>query len=321
MEPIIRCFNITKQFKTILALDEVTVDFPKGVIGLVGPNGAGKTTLLKILLGLILPTDGSATVLGYDIRKEIENVRQYCGYMSERDTFIYDVTAKKLVTHFCQLSGLSRTDSLQRAHDILSFAGLGEERHRKVGTYSKGMKQKLKLALSIVHSPRLVFLDEPTDGMDPEGRERMLAIIKNLSKESDINIILSTHILPDIERIGDHLIVLDRGHIKASSPLEELLKKFKNTIRVQVIGDPGLLIADLRKNSFFNVYQGRETGELVLEALFDRNDPLDQKKTVKLLLEMIKKNNLGLASLRPHSLKLEDVFMDILEGEIHINDF
>ncbi|MHA2296344.1 MAG: ABC transporter ATP-binding protein [Candidatus Hodarchaeales archaeon] len=319
MEPVIECVNITKRFKTTLALDDVSVNFPKGIVGLVGPNGAGKTTLLKILLGLIWPTNGDAKVLGNDIRsaKEREKIRQNCGYMSERDTFINDVSAKKLVTHFCQLSGLSRTDSLQRAHDVLSFSGIGEERYRKVGTYSKGMKQKLKLAIAIVHSPKLLFLDEPTDGMDPEGRERMLAIIKNLSQESGKNIVLSTHILPDIERIGDHLVVLDRGRIKASKPLKDLLRKYKNTIRVQVTGDPGLMIAEMNKKGY-HAYPGSDYNEIEIELLYDRSntDFYDQEKTVKDLLVLLKKHDLGLASLKPHSLKLEEVFMDILEGEM-----
>ncbi|MHA1448123.1 MAG: ABC transporter ATP-binding protein [Candidatus Hodarchaeales archaeon] len=310
MEPVVECNNITKKFATTLALDNVTLDFPGGVVGLVGPNGAGKTTLLKILLGLMWPTSGEGKVLGYDIRerKGREKIRQHCGYMAERDTFIYDVSAKKLVIHFCQLSGISRTDSMQRAHDVLSFCGIGEERHRLIGSFSKGMKQKLKLALAIVHSPSLIFLDEPTDGMDPEGRERMLMIIKNLANNSGKKIILSTHILPDIERIGDHLIVLDRGKVKASSPLKKLLRKFQNSIHLQVRGDPGFLLADLIKEGYAAKLV-HESGEIELES------KVNQKETLRDVMDLVRKNNLGLISLKPHSLKLEEVFMDILEEE------
>ena len=197
----------------VTALDGLTVSVAPGVTGLVGANGAGKSTLIKILLGLIPPSQGQASVLGHDCTKDAETIRILLGYMPEHDCLPPDLTATELVTHLGRMSGLPPTVAKERAAESLRHVGLHEERYRLIGTYSTGMKQRVKLAQALVGDPRLLLLDEPTNGLDPAGRNAMLELIARIGAEFGISIVVASHLLGEIERICDHLVAIDAGRL------------------------------------------------------------------------------------------------------------
>ncbi|MCI0336040.1 MAG: ABC transporter ATP-binding protein [Acidobacteria bacterium] len=190
-------------------------------IGLLGPNGAGKTTLIHTLLGFHKPASGTARIFGCDIRNESKRVRTVIGYMPERDSFIAHITCVHFVRLMAELSGLPSDAALERAHEALFYVGLGEARYRKLGTYSLGMKQLAKLAQAIVHGPRLIFLDEPTNGLDPPARKRMLELIREIRDSGRTHIVFSSHLLRDVEECCDEVLILKDGHIAANCNLEE----------------------------------------------------------------------------------------------------
>ncbi|HTX29158.1 MAG TPA: ABC transporter ATP-binding protein [Streptosporangiaceae bacterium] len=212
--PVIETRALTKVYPgNVTALDGLTVSVAPGVTGLVGANGAGKSTLIKILLGLIPPSQGQATVLGHDTRDSGETIRALLGYMPEHDCLPPDVTATEFVTHLGRMSGLPPTVAKERAAESLRHVGLHEERYRLIGTYSTGMKQRVKLAQALVGDPRLLLLDEPTNGLDPAGRTAMLELIGRIGAEFGISIVVASHLLGEIERICDHLVAIDAGRL------------------------------------------------------------------------------------------------------------
>jgi ABC-2 type transport system ATP-binding protein len=206
--------NLTKRYpNNVVALSDLTVDVAPGIIGLVGANGAGKSTLIKILLGLLPPTSGRAQVLGLDPSRDAEQVRARVGYMPEHDCLPPDLAAAEFVTHMARMSGLPRTAARERASEALRHVGLYEERYRQIGGYSTGMKQRVKLAQSLVHDPDLLLLDEPTNGLDPAGRDAMLALIQRIGTEFGISVVVCSHLLGEVERICDSLIAIDGGRL------------------------------------------------------------------------------------------------------------
>ncbi|MEV0581596.1 ABC transporter ATP-binding protein [Nonomuraea sp. NPDC050310] len=213
--------GLTKSFPGVTALDRLTVSAGPGVTGLVGANGAGKSTLIKMLLGLLPPTAGTAQVLDLDVATRGADIRRLVGYMPEHDCLPPDVSATELVIHFAQMSGLPRAAARERAADTLRHVGLYEERYRPIGGYSTGMKQRVKLAQALVQDPRLVFLDEPTNGLDPQGRDDMLALIRRIGTEFGISVVVTSHLLGELERICDHVIVIDAGRLLRSSAITD----------------------------------------------------------------------------------------------------
>jgi ABC-2 type transport system ATP-binding protein len=212
---IIATRGLGKQFPGVLALDELTVDIEPGVVGLVGSNGAGKSTLIKILLGLLEPSRGQASVLGLDIR-ESTKIRELVGYMPEHDCLPPDISATEFIVHMARASGLPATAARERAADTLRHVGLYEERYRPIGGYSTGMRQRVKLAQALAHDPKLVFLDEPTNGLDPAGRDEMLALIKRIGGQFGISVLVTSHLLGELERVADHLVIIDGGRLLRS---------------------------------------------------------------------------------------------------------
>jgi ABC-2 type transport system ATP-binding protein len=211
---VIETSALTKRYPgAVTALDQLSVRVNQGISGLVGANGAGKSTLIKILLGLITPTSGQATVLGLDCGRDAERIRAWCGYMPEHDCLPPDVTATEFVTHLGRMSGLPPTAAKERAAESLRHVGLYEERYRQIGTYSTGMKQRVKLAQALVGDPQLLLLDEPTIGLDPAGRASMLDLVSRIGTEFGISIVVSSHLLGEIEQICDHLVVIDGGRL------------------------------------------------------------------------------------------------------------
>lgn len=208
-----------------VALKDLSLRLEDGVIGLLGPNGSGKSTLLKTLLGLLSPFAGSGEVLGVPLGSpESAKLRSRIGYMPEYDALIEDASAYEQVAFWGELSGLGAEQSRDRAHEVLHFAGLDEARYRPVSGYSTGMRQRVKLCQALVHAPELVFLDEPTNGLDPEGRRRMLDLVRRVRVELGAQVILASHLLEDVERCADHLVILDKGRLKAAGEMSALRK-------------------------------------------------------------------------------------------------
>jgi ABC-2 type transport system ATP-binding protein len=220
--PMVTLESVTVSYGRNPALCEVSASFPSGAVGLLGPNGAGKSTMIKALLGFLVPDRGRLRVLGLDVAEVPLEIRARVGYMPETDGHIPGMNAVSFVAYCGELAGLPRVDAMQRAHEVLFYVGLGEARYRNLETYSAGMKQRIKLAQALVHDPDLLFLDEPTNGMDPKGRDEMLELVRDLAHNKDVNLILSSHLLPDVEYTCDHVVVMDKGRVAAAGPIAAL---------------------------------------------------------------------------------------------------
>ena len=219
MTAVVQLERVSVKYGRQAALRDVDASFPPGAVGLLGPNGAGKSTMLKALLGFVPPDSGQMQVLGLDVRKSPLEIRARLGYMPETDAHIPGMNAVSFVAYCGELAGLPQTDAMQRAHEVLYYVGLGEARYRNLETYSTGMKQRIKLAQALVHDPDLLFLDEPTNGMDPKGRDEMLELIRDIALNKGINLILSSHLLPDVESTCDYVVVLDKGAVATAGRL------------------------------------------------------------------------------------------------------
>jgi ABC-2 type transport system ATP-binding protein len=210
---VIATEGLTKRYPRVTALDRLTVDVKPGVTGLVGANGAGKSTLIKLLLGLSSATEGGARVLGLDVATDGAQIRARVGYMPEHDCLPPDVSATEFVVHMARMSGMPATAARERTADTLRHVGLYEERYRPIGGYSTGMKQRVKLAQALVHDPQLVLLDEPTNGLDPVGRDEMLGLIRRVHTDFGISVLVTSHLLGELERTSDHIVVIDGGRL------------------------------------------------------------------------------------------------------------
>ena len=234
---IIEAEHLCKTYGSQRALSDVTLKVPTGTIGLLGPNGAGKSTFIKCLLNLETPTSGSAKVLGCDIRAHHRASREKVGYSPEQDCHIPGMAGCEYVTYCGQLSGMSFRKARQRAHEILDLVGMGQERYRLVDTYSTGMKQRAKLAQALVHDPDVIFLDEPTNGLDPSGREHILRLIGSLWRDFGTSVVISSHILPDIERICDRVIIIAGGRLLEHDSIEALKNRHRQIVEIAPAAD------------------------------------------------------------------------------------
>lgn len=238
MKKIIELKNITFSYGNLKAVDDVTLEVGKGIYGLLGPNGAGKTTLMKLILGFLIPSSGTGTVLGHDIAHSHLEVKKKIGYMPETDCLIPGMDAVTLTAYLGELSGMPRQEAIKRAHEVLYYVGLEESRYRKVDTYSSGMKQRMKLAAALVHDPELLFLDEPTSGMDPQARKEMLELINDISAKGTMNIIISSHILADVESTCGHVLIMNKGKIVSQQEMASALHgETVNIIELKLKGD------------------------------------------------------------------------------------
>jgi ABC-2 type transport system ATP-binding protein len=221
----------------VKALDGISLSLGEGAVGLLGPNGAGKSTLLRILLGFLAPQRGQGRVLGYDIRLEQDSIRRHVGYMPEDDCLIPGMDAVAFTAHFGELSGMPRQEAMKRAHDVLYYVGLGESRYRALEEYSAGMKQRLKLAQAIVHDPSLLFLDEPTSNLDPQGRREVLGLIQEISSRKEIQVLICSHILTDIESVCSEVVILNEGRLAAQGRLSELRELRYRVYEIRLKGE------------------------------------------------------------------------------------
>jgi ABC-2 type transport system ATP-binding protein len=293
--------GLTKTFPQVTALDALTIDVDPGVTGLVGANGAGKSTLIKILLGLLPSTSGSASVLGLDVHRQGTQIRAKVGYMPEHDCLPPDVSATELIVHLARISGLPPDAARERSADVLRHVGLAEERYRPIGGYSTGMRQRVKLAQSLVHDPELVFLDEPTNGLDPLGRDEMLTLIRRIGTEFGIAVLVTSHLLGELERTSDSIIVIDAGRLlRASSTAEFTQTTGLLTIEVQDLesGNPrdrlGRALAE--KGLRVTPSGGLLQVEIVDESTYD------------VVRDLIADLGLGLVRLHQARHRIEDIF-------------
>jgi ABC-2 type transport system ATP-binding protein len=301
--PLISIRGLTKRYgTTVTALDGLTVDIEPGIVGLVGSNGAGKTTLLKILLGLIQPTSGAATLFDMDVRTRGTDIRQLVGYMPEHDCLPPDTTATDWVSHLALISGLPRTAARERTAEVLRHVGLYEERYRAIGGYSTGMKQRVKLAQALVHDPRLLLLDEPTNGLDPTGRDEMLELVHRTGTEFGMAVIVASHLLGEIERVCSHLVAIEAGTLLRSAPLGSFTEG-TGTLAVEVDEDAAPLVARLAEQGLSIALDGRT----VLVAL-------DGDRTYDIVRDSVADLELPLLRIELRRHRLEDLFRDAPAG-------
>ena len=296
--PLLRTNALTKRYGSVVALDGLDLELQPGVVGLVGANGAGKSTLIKLLLGLLEPTGGSAEVLGFDTRRQGPELRQYVGYMPEHDCLPSDISATEFVSHMAQVSGLPAGAARERTAETLRHVGLFEERYREMRGYSTGMKQRVKLAQALVHDPRLMLLDEPTNGLDPRGRNDMLDLIQRIGSEFRVPIILSSHLLGEIERVCEHLVEIAGGRLVRSVPMSTLTRA-TGLLIVEVDGDVDRLSAHLSRQGLSVTRDGR-----VLLVSVDGDADRVHDKVRDAVVDL----DLGLVRLEQSRLHLEDIF-------------
>ncbi len=294
--PVIATEALTKRYPRVTALDQLSVEIGDGITGLVGANGAGKSTFLRILLGLVKPTSGQAMVLGHDVTGDGDAVRSLVGYMPEHDCLPPDVTASELVVHLAQMSGLPPNAARERTADILRHVGLDEERYRPIGGYSTGMRQRVKLAQAIAHDPNLVLLDEPTNGLDPAGRDEMLALVRRIGTEFGIAVLITSHLLGELEHVCDHVVVLDAGRLLRSESTAALT------------AETGVLAVEVRDGTDRLHKALQDAGlrvhldEPLLLVELDTDTTYDAVRDAAADLE------LGLVRMQPHRHRLAEVF-------------
>jgi ABC-2 type transport system ATP-binding protein len=295
METIVSLASLTHDYGNHIALDQLDVDVPAGVTGLVGANGAGKTTMLRILLGLLHPTSGSVSVLGHDARTDPLSVRALVGYMPEGSSLPKDQSAADFVAYTAQMAGLPAGDARRRASETLFLVGLEEERFRFLGDFSTGMAQRVKLAQAIVHGPRLILLDEPASGLDPDGRVQMLELIRRLGSFG-INVIVSSHVLGDIESTCDYVVMLDAGRLVRSGPVSGA--HATSTVSVEILGPVERFAEALARAG--------------VEHTVDRNlvsVVADGDEVFDLIRDSAASSRVGIMRLERRSVTLEDEFL------------
>jgi len=299
--PLVATRGLTKRYGDVVALDGLDLELEPGVIGLVGANGAGKSTLLRILLGLVEPTSGSAEMFDLDVVAQGPAVRRLIGYMPEHDCLPLDVSATEFVAHMARLSGLPRAAARERTAETLRHVGLFEERYREMRGYSTGMRQRVKLAQALVHDPRLMLLDEPTNGLDPEGRDEMLDLVRRIGNDFGLSIVMSSHLLAEIERVCDYLVVIEGGRLVQSDRIGAFTGRTE-TLTVEVDGDGAALAAYLRDHG----HEARDERHVVAVDLVDR-------ATYDAVRDGAISLGLGLVRIEQRRQRLEDLFEDEVE--------
>ena len=305
MNTLVKLDKITKDYGRLRALEAVSLSIGSGVTGLLGPNGAGKTTLIKVLLGLVRVSGGSGQVLGHELRREVRAIRAKVGYMPEDDCYIAGLSGVEMLRFAARLSGLPSVEALRRAHEIMDFCGIEQERYRDVDTYSAGMRQKLKFAQAIVHDPPLLILDEPTSGLDPEEREAMLDRLRVLADRAGKAVLISTHILPDVQTICDTVIILARGRVRVMEQLEVLTRPASPAFRVRVFGNPDLL-ADRIRSEGFEVQQNSQGTLTLVDA---------DEKAARRVWNWAREVGVGIRAFSPARNSLEQIFIEAVQED------
>lgn len=302
-ESVIELKNLQVTFGKRVILSHLNAVVSGHCIGLLGPNGAGKTTLIRTLLGFIRPSSGSFSLFNGKINPGDLSFKELIGYMPEEDSLIPSFTAVRFVRLMAELSGLPPSDAMERAHESLFLVGLGEARYRKLESFSRGMKQRIKIAQAIVHSPRLLLFDEPTDGFDPAGRVEILSLIRDIVQRRICSVILSTHLLSDVEELCDHVIILNRGEIVLDRSLRDLKKSDTPVLELRVRGD---------EIAFMNALQDKN-----ILCSIGRNKKLrlnlNEGTTIGDIYGIAQKHDIRILQLIPQRDSLEEVFFRVLE--------
>jgi len=302
--PVVSLDGVTVIYGANRALKNVTASFARGSVGLLGPNGAGKSTMLKALLGFVTPNQGRMSVLGMNVAEQPLQIRARLGYMPESDAHIPGMNAVSFVAYCGQLAGLPPVDAMQRAHEVLYYVGLGEARYRNVETYSTGMKQRIKLAQALVHDPDLLFLDEPTNGMDPKGRDEMLELVRDLGHNKGVSLILSSHLLPDVEYTCDHVVVMDKGQVATQGSIQDLKGPAGRVFELRIKGDLRGFIDALAARGM----RADSTDEDVMRVFVPAEVGGDQRA----IFTAASNYGVQVRHLRPSVPTLEDVFAKAL---------
>ncbi|WP_031495284.1 ABC transporter ATP-binding protein [Bryobacter aggregatus] len=296
---VIQLDNLSVNLGGRLILNQLTVELKGRTIGLLGPNGAGKSTLINTLLGFYAPSSGTARIFGHEVRAETRLVRSLIGYMPENDSFIADMNAVTFIRMMAELSGLPSEAALERAHECLFYVGLGEARYRKLGTYSLGMKQLAKLAQAIVHGPKLVILDEPTNGLDPPARRRMLKMIREMRDNAGMRIVLCSHLLRDVEDTCEEVIILKGGSIVHYADLEEERRANKRFVELETVGDDEGFATAMEQLGATCAMAGKGRWKMVLPPEFNFRE----------LYQVAADKDLELRRLNYRKDTLEDIFL------------
>jgi len=310
---MINANNVTVKFGRITALDSFSIKIPKDITGLLGPNGAGKSTFIKVVLGLLKPEKGKILLSNHKKTDNLTKLRDLIGYMPEHDCLIENMTAIDLVSYMSQLSGMLPNDAIRRSHEALDFVGLDEVRYRDISSYSTGMKQRVKLAQAIVHDPEILFLDEPTNGMDPFGKKEMLSLISDIAKTGK-TIIVCSHLLHEVEQICNYVVIINQGRLLKTGSMKEILSGEKGRFKLELRGEKNHLenILDILKKEYEIISVNRFLGKLVISI---RNIENSLK-----LFRLINKYNIQIRSYKPDKLILEEVFIQSFkEGKINGN--
>ena len=305
--PLITTRALTRRFGVVTALDALTVTVPVGITGLVGANGAGKSTFVKILLGLVAPSDGEAAVLGHDVVRDSQAIRALVGYMPEHDCLPPEMSAAEFVGFLARCSGLPATAARERAADVLRHVGLYEERYRPMGGYSTGMAQRVKLAQALVHDPRLLILDEPTNGLDPAGRDEMLALISRTGHEFGISVLVSSHLLGELERICAHVVLIDGGRLVRADAVGTLTRE-TGTLIIEIDGPRDQFIDALGARGIRVSDTAHGRAERILVEIPETATTADVDTVLDGIRDAAVVTNAGLLRLERRRGQLEDLF-------------
>ncbi len=300
--PVITARNLRKMYGPHLALDDVNLDIPSGAVGILGPNGAGKSTLFKCLLGLITTTSGEGTVLGYDIRTEGDKIRSRIGYMPEYDALDPGLSAIDQVRYAGELLGMNPAHATRRAHEVLQYVGLKDQRYRKIETYSTGMKQAAKLACALVHDPDVLICDEPTNGLDQRAREFMLQTLRRTVSEGNRSVLMSSHVMDDVQEVCDRIVMIHKGKIVVQRRIEDLARQIEREIEISVWGGASRMQQELESRGFGVRRLGR-----VLRV--DRTDD----STTRVILKAAVAADVQVRQMQEYEPDLEDIFLLIME--------
>lgn len=302
---LININNLSVWYAKRQVLHNIDVKMPYGGIGLLGPNGAGKSTLLKTIMGFLKPAEGSVRVLDYDPQQFGAETRRMIGYMPEDDCYIPGMSAVEFVSYCGQLCGLPKNEAMLRAHLVLHYCGLGEARYRKVETFSTGMKQRVKLAQALVHDPKLLLLDEPTNGLDPQGRQSMLELILDITKQKGISVILSSHILPDVEMVCGHVMVLFKGGLATSGEIGSLKKLAQVSYEVRVKGDSHRFTEEIQKRN--GICSPKKNGTMQVQ--------MREEQGTQAVYEAAHHAEVQLRQLVQEEMSLQDVFSQAIDEQ------
>lgn len=304
---LIQLSNLRKAYQRIVALENVDLTIDEGITGLLGPNGAGKSTLIKVLMGLVHINQGEGEVLGYPLGRHGRRIRSLVGYMPEDDCYITGMTGIEMVRFSACLAGIPSIEALRRAHEILDFCGVHQERYRSVEGYSTGMRQKTKFAAAIVHDPLLLILDEPTSGLDPEERDALLNRVRVLCENFGKSALISTHILPDVQAICDHVVILSNGVVRVSERLSTLNRHESSMHILSVVGKTGLVADQLVQAGFEARAEPDDTVSIVIGS----------SEAMNRVWQVCEDRQVVVKSLVPVRNSIEQIFMDAIQGDVN----